>query len=134
MTEQRVGAEYEPPYETKRVFLRADRSDEVDILPPGSVEGGKPIDTVVIVERNLTYSGPRLRAESREDGTIRLLTAPGPRSPAQVWVKTDSEWREGYIAELEFNGEVPHHDICLRCNEPLKTAEHRRRAAIGACI
>ena len=132
-TEQ--ATQHETPYETKRVFMRAEHKDEIEVWRPGSSrESDDPLDTAIVVKRSLTYYGPKLRMDSNDGRDQYLLTAPGPQSRALMWELKDDGWVKKCYVELNFTENLPQYDICLHCNEPLKTTAHRRRAAVGGCL
>lgn len=125
----------ETTYSTKRVLMRAEHQDKLKI--EGASESGCSSDvpgTVVVIRRDQTYYGPRLRVESLSTGTQYIITAPGPESEAVLWHSTSEGWKVVREVALDFDDSIPQYDICLHCNEPLSTVEHRRRAAVGACV
>jgi hypothetical protein len=124
----------ETSYPTKRVFMRAEHKDEIELHNASPSAQKKDIpEGAIVVKRNLTYYGPKLRIESLNDGEQYCLTVPGPDSEAILWELADTGWRRMAEVSLEFSGSVPKYDFCLYCNEPLSTVAHRRRAAVGAC-
>ena len=121
-------------YSTKRVFMRAEHKDKIRIHCVSTLTPKEdPPGTAMIVKRDLTYYGPKLRIESLDDGSQYLLTVPGPETEAILWYRTEAGWQEMAEVSLDFEGAVPQYDICLHCNEPLSTVAHRRRSAIGTC-
>lgn len=124
----------ETTYSTKRVLMRAEHKDELEMheTSASTYDGDIPVN-VVVVKRDLTYYGPRLRIESLDAGEQYILTVPGPESEAILWHLTDVGWKEMAEVSLDFGKSIPSYDICLYCNEPLSTVAHRRRAAVGAC-
>lgn len=118
--------------ETKRVMVRAERKDELEITAVDShLEEVSVPDTVTVVQRLMTYYGPKLRVEA--DDEQYLVTAPGPDTQALLWHQRDSAWHKAAEIRLDFTGSLPEYDICPDCGEPLSTIAHERRAAIGAC-
>lgn len=118
--------------ETKRVLVRAERKDELEITAVDSCfEDVSVPDIVTVVQRLMTYYGPKLRVEA--DGEQYLVTAPGPDTQALLWRQRDSAWHKAAEIRLDFTGSLPEYDICPDCGEPLSTIAHERRAAIGAC-
>jgi len=124
----------ETDHPTKRVFMRAERDDVLHISDVCSKFSDLTIpDALTVVKRDLTYYGPKLRLSSCSASEQYRLTIPGPESQAILWQYSSSGWKS--IAEvcLEFSDSYPQYDICLHCNEPISTVEHRRRSVIGAC-
>lgn len=118
--------------ETKRVLVRAERKDELEITAVDSrLEEISIPESVTVVQRLTTYYGPKLRVEA--DNKQYLVTAPGPDSQALLWQQRDSAWHKAAEIRLDFSGSLPEYDICPDCGEPLSTIAHERRAAIGAC-
>lgn len=118
--------------ETKRVLVRAEREDKLKITAVDShLEEVSVPDTVTVVQRLMTYYGPKLRIEA--DDEQYLVTAPGPDTQALLWHQRDSAWHKAAEIRLDFTGSLPEYDICPDCGEPLSTIAHERRAAIGAC-
>lgn len=117
---------------TKRVLVRAERNDELEITGVDLYfeEISLP-DVVTVVQRLKTYYGPKLRVEG--NGEQYLVTAPGPDTQALLWQQKDAEWQKAAEICLEFTGSIPQYDLCPDCGEPLATIAHERRAAIGAC-
>ncbi|WP_135855206.1 hypothetical protein [Halorussus salinus] len=118
--------------ETKRVLVRAERNDELKITTVVSnFEDINVPDFVKVVQRLMTYYGPKLRVEA--DDEQYLVTAPGPDTQALLWRQEDSAWHKAAEIRLDFTGSLPEYDICPDCGETLSTIAHERRAAIGAC-
>lgn len=118
--------------ETKRVLVRAERNDELKITAVVSnLEDINVPNSVKVVQRIMTYYGPKLRVEA--DDEQYLVTAPGPNTQALLWRQKDSAWHKAAEVRLDFTGSLPEYDICPDCGEPLSTIAHERRAAIGAC-
>ena len=117
---------------TKRVFMRAEHQDDLKITEKvrGFQEANIP-DAATVVQRVMTYYGPRLRIEA--DDEQFLVTAPGPDAQAFLWEQGDSGWEKVAEVCLDFSGSLPQYDICPDCGEPLSTLAHRRRSAIGTC-
>lgn len=109
-------------HESKKVMMRAEHRDEINVETLGLCE---------VVQRIHTYYGPKLRIEpiTEERSKQYILHAPGPRSELQLSSVSGKELRN-VSAEIE---DVKQYDICLECGEPLKTTEHRRESVIGAC-
>lgn len=124
----------ETSYPTERVLMRAEHKDEIKLHNASLSARKKNIpEEVIVVKRNLTYYGPKLRVESLDDGEQYFLTVPGPDSEAMLWELVDTGRQRMAEVSLEFSGSVPKYDFCLHCNEPLSTVAHRRRAAVGGC-
>jgi hypothetical protein len=124
----------ETTYQTKRVFMRAEQNDRIETTEVVDNFQGKPVpETFTVVQRVMTYFGPRLRVEADTDAKQYLLTAPSPETQALFWRQIQSDWAKAAEVCLDFSDSLPQYDICLHCNEPLSTVEHRRRAAIGVC-
>lgn len=118
--------------DTKRVFLRAERGDKLRVLD--EIEVLTDIEypsEFTVVQRQMTYYGPRLRVESEDEQY--LLTSPGPDSQAMLWVHRDFDWRQALEVTLEFTGELPQYEICPACGETVSTMAHERRAILGTC-
>lgn len=112
--------------ECKRVMLRSERGDTIDI------DG----DEYTVEERTDPYFGPKLKL-SGPDG-IYMLTAPGPDTQLLLWesIVNDDGFREGWRKLREVKAEIvgtKKYDICQNCGEPIKNAQHQRLAVIGAC-
>lgn len=125
----------ETTHSTKRVFMRAEHGDKIEISDTVSNSSDESIPkTATVVKRDTTYYGPKLRIEDEDCCGQFLLTAPGPETEAVLWRLTDSDWQG--IAEvcLRFADDLPKYDICPHCNEPLSTIAHRRRSVIGVCM
>jgi ribosomal protein S27AE len=93
------------------------------------------VDTLgecIVVQRYQTYFGPKLRIEPDDEDTQYLLTAPGPKSELNLWENVGGEWDVQAEVSAELM-EMKQYEICQYCGEPLKTADHRRRRAVGAC-
>lgn len=110
----------ETSYESKKVMMRAEHSDEIQI------EG---LGTCTVIQRSPTYYGPKLRIEPVASDEQYFLHAPGPNSELQLSDVDGTELRT-VTAKLE---STKQYDICAHCNEPLDTIEHRRRSFIGTC-
>ena len=124
----------ETTYLTKRVLMRAEHKDELEMHEASASDyNGNIPERVVVVKRDQTYYGPRLRVEPLDADEQYILTIPGPKSEAILWHLTDAGWKEMVEVSLDFGESIPQYDICLYCNEPLSTVAHRRRAAVGAC-
>lgn len=117
---------------TKRVFMRAEHQDALKTteIVKEFRESDIP-DVATVVQRVMTYYGPRLRIEA--DNEQYLITAPGPDAQAFLWEQSDSGWEKVAEVCLDFSGSLPQYDICPNCGEPLSTLAHRRRSAIGTC-
>lgn len=113
-------------YETKKVLMRAEREDHVEIDGHGEYE---------VARRKQTYYGPTLYL-SPVDGVGNNLKAHGhPRRELVLIERVTNEG--GFVigekpvgdakAELV---EAKQYDMCA-CGEPLKTAEHERQAHLG---
>lgn len=115
---------------SKRVMLRAERGDTVDIEDAGEME---------VVQRLETYYGPKLRlCDEDDDDRQYLLIAPGFASNLELWrlIVNEDGFSDGWECLGEVSAEIvdsKQYDICPRCGEPLKTLDHERRSAVGAC-
>ena len=117
---------------TKRALMRAERKDDLRLTKVDSIGEDCDVPSIgTVVQRVITYYGPKLRIEAGDEQF--LLTAPGPDSEALLWRKEDSDWKKTAEVQLEFSGSLPQYDICPGCGEPLSTIAHERRAAIGTC-
>lgn len=114
-------SEHETSHASKKVMMRAEHGDEIDVETLGVCE---------VVQRVHTYFGPKLRIEALEGDSQYLLHAPGPRTELQLSATSGDPLR---TVGAELVG-TKQYDICLECGEPLKTVEHRRRSFIGACV
>lgn len=116
---------------SKRVMLRAERGDTIFIQGFGRFE---------VTRRQPTYFGPKLLVTPADAaGTYTAqLTAPGPDRDLRLWFPDRDEpgWRHGFVRGPEVTAaidDVGQYDICPRCGDPIKTAEHERLAAFGIC-
>lgn len=118
--------------ETKRVFLRAERGDTVEIAETKNkfCDGTLP-ESVKIIQRQYTYHGPKFRVEGSDEQY--LLTSPGPDADGLLWKVDDMEWIRAAEVVVEFGDELPEYEICLHCGEPIKTTEHERESYLGTC-
>lgn len=125
---------------SKSVMLTAERHDEITIT---SIEDAfrrdSPIpDTVTVQQRSNTYYGPKLQVVG-DSGDVFLITAPGPDRYLYLWGenKNDRGERECWYRLAEIRASLSEdqgqYHLCHQCNEPLRTAEHERLAAIGQC-
>lgn len=110
-------------HESKRVMLRAEHTDYIDVETLGECE---------VIQRTNTYFGPKLRIEPVEpEGSDQyLLHSPGPNSELQLSASDGTPLRT-VGAQLS---STKQYDICSHCGEPLKTIDHRRQSMIGACV
>lgn len=132
VTSETIGGGPETNPETKKVLVRAEREDELEITAVESRYEDVTIpDAITVVQRMMTYYGPKLRVEA--DDEQYLVTAPGPDTQALLWHQKDSAWHKAAELRLDFTGSLPEYDICPDCGETLSTIAHERRAAIGAC-
>ena len=115
----------ETSHESKQVMIRAEHKDTIHVETLGEC---------VVVQRMDTYYGPKLRIEPEDGDEQYLLTAPGPKFELQLWEndRENFEWRATaeVVAELV---DTEQYEICDVCGEAVKTAQHRRRRAIGTC-
>lgn len=124
----------ETTHSTKQVFMRAEHKDIISISDVLSNQNDEPLPgTYSVISRDLTYHGPSIRIEDIDTNEQFKLTAPGPKSEAIFWRFTENGWRQTAEVCLEFHDSLPQYDICLYCNEPIASVEHRRRSVIGAC-
>lgn len=127
-------ADKQTSHSTKSVFMRAEHGDGIVIRDTLQLDPEVEIPAdFTVIERELTYFGPRLRVESINRAEQYLLTAPGPNSEAQLWENKKKGWERSGEVILDFADELPQYDICHYCNEPISTIEHRRRSVIGTC-
>lgn len=101
-------------------MMRAEHGDEIRVDGFGVCE---------VVQRQLTYYGPKLRIQPEAGDRQYLLHAPGPSAELEL-TTPQGETVGRYPAALEGTKK---YDMCLHCGEPIKTVEHQRRSAIGAC-
>lgn len=124
----------ETSHSTKRVFMRAEHEDVLSIASVSlSYKNEDLPKTLAVLKREMTYFGPKLRVEDQSTGNQYLLTIPGPKSEALLWSQSNSDWESLAQVSVEFVDSYSQYDICLYCNEPLSTVEHRRRSVIGVC-
>lgn len=125
---------------SKEVMLRGELRDEIEIQEIEcrmDTERSVP-ERVIVRQRINTYYGPKLRVES-ETGQEYLITAPGPDSYLLLWAGklnkrgTREEWIKLAEVRAVLNDNGGGYHLCQQCNEPLKTADHQRLAAIGRC-
>lgn len=122
----------ETTYSTKSVFMRAEYDDELKITEVISKSTKKEIPKVAkVVSRDLTYYGPRIRIQ--DEGEQFVLTISGPESEAIFWTMTEDGWDKTAEVCIDFADSLPQYDICLQCNEPISTIQHRRRSISGTC-
>lgn len=110
-------------YESKKVMLRAERGDHVEIDGYGEMK---------VVRRTNTYFGPRLVLSESDDEPCYVLVAPGFAHQLELWqyVTDDEGWRNGLRRLEEVPAEIvetKQYDICA-CGEPLKGVEHQKQA------
>ena len=115
----------ETSHESKRVMARAEHRDTIRVETLGEC---------LVVQRYQTYFGPKLRIEPNDESEDEqyLLTAPDPKSELHMWERDGHDWQVRAEVTAEIVG-TEQYEICEQCGEPLKTAAHRRRRAIGAC-
>lgn len=113
----------ETSHGSKQVMITAEHKDTIAVETLGEC---------VVVQRYQTYFGPKLRIEPKDGGEQYLLTAPGPKSDLYLWEQEDFEWTVRAEVEAEVI-DTEQYDICDVCGEPVRTMQHRRRRAIGAC-
>jgi len=124
----------ETKHSTKRVFMRAEQGDIIRVKDISSDQNEVDFpNDFTVVKRDLTYFGPKLRLEPHSNDDQYRMTIPGPNSEAVLWCQSDFEWINIARVSVDFAGSYPQYDICLHCNEPLSTVEHRRRSIIGVC-
>lgn len=109
--------------QSKRVMLRAERGDTVEVDGYGEMS---------VVRRRTVYWGPTLIL-SAEDDTEYELTAPGRRHQLQLTEAVEDE--DGFVIGMRVVDEVTaqlvdtkQYAMCA-CGEPIKNAEHERLAA-----
>ena len=118
--------------ETRRVFLRAERGDQLRVIDVIEEIDDEEIPTeLTLVRRQMTYYGPKLRVEGEDEQY--LLTSPGPDSQALLWHLEEFDWTRTAEVRVEFSGELPQYDICPACGEPISTMAHERRSLLGTC-
>lgn len=124
----------ETEHSTKRVFMRAEQGDLIRVkdISSDQTEGDIP-KGFTVVRRDLTYFGPKLRLQPHSDDDQYRMTIPGPNSEAALWCQSDFEWLDIARVSVDFVDSYPQYDICLHCNEPISTVEHRSRSIIGVC-
>lgn len=137
------GLEPVTDYDSKTVMLQAGRKDKINIVETvGRFDEDVTIpETVSVVKRTHTYYGPELLVHAELDGTDHnyLLTAPGPDAHLVLWAAetNDRNFREGWYVAAEVQAvlaaEQPPYERCPECGEPMRTIEHEREAAVGAC-
>ncbi|WP_143414130.1 hypothetical protein [Halovenus aranensis] len=124
----------ETDFPTKRVFMRAEHGDSLLIIEKINTFQDMDIpERVSVVQRDLTYYGPKLRVEETSENKQYIITAPGPESQAMMWKYCGQDTQKIAEATLKFEETAPQYDICPHCNEPLSTVAHRRRSVVGAC-
>lgn len=114
--------------------MRAEHGDFIEITHVDENMEGEDIPSIFkVIQRDVTYFGPKLRVGSGSEKNQYILTAPGPESQAKLWQTCKKGWKEMGEVSLDFKGEPPKYDVCLHCNEPISNTEHRRLSLIGAC-
>lgn len=125
---------------SKRVMLRAERHDEIEI---SLVVSGTPQipKKLTVMQRTETYYGPQLTCipADSDDNTNYMLTCPGPQSQLILWkyiTGTENKWRTGVVPISEVQAridEVKQYNLCEHCGKPLKDLWHERLSALGLC-
>jgi hypothetical protein len=125
---------------SKSVMLAAERHDIISIVDvENQISDDNTVQQCVSVkQRHNTFYGPKLLVECESEREY-LLTAPGPDRYLYLWGENVTEFgtRESWfkLAEVQatLNESRNRYHLCHECNEPLKTAEHEKLAAIGQC-
>jgi len=118
--------------DTKRVFLRANKGDEIKIVDIKQRFENKDIpESFKIVQRQETYYGPKIRVEGPSEQWF--LSSPARDLEGILWHIEEMDWVRTAEVELDFTGELPQYDICSYCGEPIKTTEHETAAYLGTC-
>lgn len=118
---------------TKRVFLRASLNDPIEVVKiHENITDSAVPDCFEVVQRQLTYFGPKLWVET-PDGEQYHLTAPGPNSEALLWERDGMERVQAAELTVEFGDDLPDAKICLQCNEEIRTSQHRTESFLGTC-
>lgn len=123
---------------SKSVMLAAERGDVISIVDVENnfSDGGSVPQSVSVKQRHNTFYGPKLLVKSEKE---YLMTAPGPDSHLYLWGGnlTDFGTRESWFKLAEVRATLEEstnrYHLCHECNEPLKTAEHEKLAALGQC-
>lgn len=124
-------------YESRKVILRAERQDTVEITNVKQQYSEIEIPGFfIVVERTDTYYGPELLLAA--NGQNFLLTAPGPDTQLLLWIEKVNEelYREKWaqLAEVQVQiSETPQYELCDQCGSPIRSREHARLSAIGRC-
>lgn len=112
--------------ECKKVTLRAERGDTVDVEGYGEME---------VKRRQMTYYGTVLNLYDKPEQQGYELYARDPREQLRLVERVQDE--EGFVIGLRDLGEakaelvdVKRYDFC-ECGEPVKTLEHERMAWMG---
>lgn len=125
---------------SKRVMLRAERHDEIEI---GHVVNGfnRVPERYTVVERQACFHGVVLTLHGEIDGTDYnfQLTSPGPNTQLILWMSLtapESPWRNGWVPIAEVTAhlaDVEQYNVCKHCDRPIKDAWHERLSIFGAC-
>lgn len=132
------GTDPETNHQSKRVMIRSERHDTVEITDV--VQGSWDLPKrYTVVQRKRTYYGPCLILYNEDStGVNYRLTCPGPDTQLLLWQSVGDEegriqtWAK--VAEVQADiVDTEQYQICEHCDEPLKTLEHERLAIFGAC-
>lgn len=136
--EVRIGTEPNTEFDCKSVMLRAERGDTVvvDDVREEFCSRTRIPSELRVVRRSNTFYGPKLEAKGTDSNW--MITSPGPDAQILLWkAVSDDDFIQGWeqVAEvvLSFSEGNGGYDMCPVCNEPLRTLEHERLAAVGKC-
>ena len=124
---------------SKRVMLRAERHDEVEISLVVSGMTKVP-QRFTVVKRTETYFGPKLLLDPVDvDSSNWMLTCPGPNTQLILWkyiTGTEDKWHAGRVPVSEVRARISDfesYEMCSVCGEPLKSMWHERLSVAGVC-
>lgn len=127
-----AGGDGDTSIETKRVFLRANMDDPIEITTVRERYADCSLpESLTVVHRQETYFGPKFTVE--DAGEQWLLTSPGPKAEAILWHRVGMEWEHAAEVAVELGEGLPQQKICLECGEPVTTPEHRQASFLGTC-
>lgn len=124
-------------HESKKVMLRAERRDEIEITQ--FIHGGSRWPTeYTVVQRTNTYYGPDLLLAGEFNGEDRnfRLSCPGPYSHLILWAYlSDADgFQHTYQPIAEVKAKIAgteQYRLCDICGEPVRDIWHERYRAFG---
>ena len=127
-----TGGDGDTSIETKRVFLRANMDDPIEITTVRESYTDRSLPTsLTVINRQETYFGPKFTVEGSQEQW--LLTSPGPNTEAILWQRIDMEWTKAAEVSIEIGDDLPQVKVCLHCGESITTPEDRQASFLGTC-